>query len=108
MGIAPPPARIEKPSQLNLPPEASQAVEMLAENLSEKDGKQFFQEVMVALVRSQAENDFAPVRQVILTWLNTLIARSHPDYAANAKKARRQIQHPKGDTVEQLRQQFGA
>lgn len=61
--------RISRPRDLGLPPDAEQVFEAL----TQEGEKAFSQEIVAALLKAEATNDFRPVRDVVEAWYRTLL-----------------------------------
>lgn len=75
--------------------------------LTEVGHRNFVTELVeAAMLDHEASDGGDRVGRVVRAWYQTMILMSDPDYEKNAKLARQEIRHPKGETVEELRRRL--
>lgn len=83
--MSPVPAEvIERPQDLNLPPE----MEEVFAHLTHHGAEAFTREIVHALRQAQAKGNLRPVSDVIEAWYRTLRMRQHPDYTDSVRWTR--------------------
>jgi hypothetical protein len=93
---------IERPQDLNLPPET----ETVFAHLTKHGAEVFSQEITRALLQAQDKGNLRPVKDVVEAWYRTLLLWSQPGYDEAVKWARR-YDPRKGIPAESVVDQLG-
>lgn len=99
-------APLREPKQLDIPEEALEAFDHLAEHPTEQGRQQFTSELLRALHEAAVRNDLAPVQYVVESWYRTLLFMAEPNTEALLEWAET-CDVSDAKTVEELRASWG-